>query len=56
MRGYGELIKIGVEGTGRYGCGLARYLAGQSVEMTDVIRSNCQARSHLFRSLALIAT
>jgi len=27
MRGHGELVKVGVEGTGSYGAGLARYLA-----------------------------
>ena len=28
MRAQGELAKVGVEGTGSYGAGLARYLAG----------------------------
>ena len=28
MRGHGELVKVGVEGTGSYGAGLARYLTG----------------------------
>jgi transposase len=44
MRSFGELAKVGVEGTGSYGCGLARYLAGQGVEVAEVIRPNRQAR------------
>ena len=27
LRGFGEIVKIGVEGTGSYGAGVARYLA-----------------------------
>jgi transposase len=44
MRSFGELAKVGVEGTGSYGCGLARYLAGQGVEVAEVVRPNRQAR------------
>jgi transposase len=44
MRRHGELAKVGVEGTGSYGAGLARYLAGQGVQVTEVIRPNRQAR------------
>src|SRR5215467_2254301 len=44
MRGHGELAKVGVEGTGSYGAGLARYLAGCGVEVVEVIRPNRQAR------------
>jgi transposase len=44
MRGHGELVKVGVEGTGSYGAGLARYLAAEGVEVTEVIRPNRQAR------------
>ncbi len=44
MRGRGELVKVGVEGTGSYGAGLARYLAAEGVEVTEVIRPNRQAR------------
>jgi transposase len=29
MRSHGELVKAGVEGTGSYGAGLARYLAAE---------------------------
>jgi hypothetical protein len=28
LRGHGELARVGVEGTGSYGAGLARHLAG----------------------------
>ena len=44
MRGHGELVKVGVEGTGSYGAGLARYLAGQGIEVAEVMRPNRQAR------------
>jgi transposase len=44
MRGHGELVRVGVEGTGSYGAGLARYLAAQGVAVAEVIRPNRQAR------------
>lgn len=44
MRGHGNLAKVGVEGTGSYGAGLARYLAAQGVEVAEVMRPNRQAR------------
>jgi transposase len=44
MRGHGELVRVGVEGTGSYGAGLARYLAAEGVEVAEVIRPNRQAR------------
>jgi transposase len=44
LRGHGRLVKVGVEGTGSYGAGLARHLAGQGVEVVEVIRPNRQAR------------
>jgi transposase len=44
LRGHGELAKVGVEGTGSYGAGLARYLAGRGVPVVEVIRPNRQAR------------
>ena len=33
-----------MEGTGSYGAGLARYLAAEGVEVTEVIRPNRQAQ------------
>lgn len=44
MAGQGDLVKVGVEGTGSYGAGLARYLAAQGVQVVEVIRPNRQAR------------
>jgi len=44
MRSFGELVKVGVEGTGSYGAGLARSLAAQGVEVVEVVRPNRQAR------------
>src|SRR6266487_6242672 len=44
MRRHGRLVKVGVEGTGSYGAGLARYLAAQGVEVVEVMRPNRQAR------------
>ena len=44
MRGFGEVAKVGVEGTGAYGAGLARYLVGQGVVVVEVNRPNRQAR------------
>jgi transposase len=44
MRGHGELARVGVEGTGSYGAGLARYLAACGIEVAEVIRPNRQAR------------
>jgi transposase len=44
MRTHGELVKVGVEGTGSYGAGLACYLAACGIEVAEVIRPNRQAR------------
>jgi transposase len=44
MSSHGELAKVGVEGTGSYGAGLARYLATCGVAVVEVIRPNRQAR------------
>ncbi len=44
MRTYGKVMKVGVEGTGSYGAGLARYLAGEQVIVVEVNRPNRQAR------------
>ena len=44
MSSWGELAKVGVEGTGSYGAGLARYLAACRVVVVEVIRPNRQAR------------
>lgn len=44
MASHGRLDKVGVEGTGSYGAGLARYLGTQGVEVIEVIRPNRQVR------------
>ena len=42
--GFGEVIRIGVEGTGSYGVGLARFLATTDVDVVEVDRPNRQLR------------
>ena len=44
MRGHGQLLRVGVEGTGAYGAGLARRLRGEGVEMIEVDRPNRKTR------------
>ena len=40
----GHLVRVGVEGTGSYGAGLARYLTTAGVEVVEVNRPNRQLR------------
>jgi transposase len=44
LRSFGELDKVGVEGTGCYGSGLARYLLTDGVDVVEVLRPNRQTR------------
>ena len=44
MARQGQVIRIGVEGTGSYGAGLARHLAAHRVETIEVVRPNRQQR------------
>ncbi len=44
MRSFGEPVKVGVEGTGSYGAGLARFLASQGIVIVEVNRPNRRAR------------
>jgi hypothetical protein len=44
MHRHGRLVKVGVEGTGSYGAGLARHLAGEGVAVVEVNRPNRQTR------------
>jgi transposase len=44
LRGHGTLARAGVEGTGSYGAGLARYLAAQGVLVLEVNRPDRQRR------------
>ena len=50
LRSFGTLAKVGVEGTGAYGAGLARHLDGEGVEVVEVNRPNRQARRRLGKS------
>jgi transposase len=44
MRRFGDVVKIGVEGTGSYGAGLARYLGGEKITVVEVDRPDRRAR------------
>ena len=44
LRGHGELARVGVEGTGSYGAGLARHLAAEGVTVLEVPRPDRQRR------------
>ncbi len=37
---HGRVVRVGIEGTGSYGAGLARYLTEAGVEVTEVNRPN----------------
>jgi transposase len=40
LEGFGQISKVGVEGTGTYGAGLARFLRGHGVDVLEVDRPN----------------
>ncbi|MGE5286707.1 MAG: IS110 family transposase, partial [Micromonosporaceae bacterium] len=44
LSGFGPVARVGVEGTGSYGAGLARFLRAAGVEVVEVDRPNRQAR------------
>ncbi|HZD23276.1 MAG TPA: transposase [Acidimicrobiia bacterium] len=44
LEGFGPVGRVGVEGTGSYGTGLARFLYDQGVEVVEVDRPNRQLR------------
>ena len=48
--GFGPVSLVGVEGTGSWGVGLARFLAGADVEVVEVDRPNRQARRKVGKS------
>jgi transposase len=50
MRSFGRLHAVGVEGTGSYGAGLARYLRGQGVHVVEVNRPDRRQRRNLGKS------
>src|ERR1019366_10241155 len=43
LEGFGEVAKVGMEGTGSYGAGLARFLRRQGIEVVEVDRQSRQA-------------
>ena len=47
---FGELARVGVEGTGAYGAGLARYLRSRDLEVIEVDRPNRQLRRRAGKS------
>src|ERR1700738_234786 len=44
LTSFGTLARVGVEGTGSYGVGLARFLRAAGIEVVEVDRPNRQAR------------
>ena len=44
LRGFGRVVKVGVEGTGSYGAGLDRHLHAAGVTVVEVNRPDRQAR------------
>lgn len=44
MRSFGDLLAIGVEGTGNYGAGLTRFLLTEGVRVVEVVRPDRRAR------------
>jgi transposase len=50
LAAFGELARVGVEGTGAYGAGLARYLRARDLEVIEVDRPNRQLRRRAGKS------
>jgi len=50
LTGFGVVDRVGVEGTGSYGTGLAQFLMGHDVEVIEVDRPNRQERSRKGKS------
>lgn len=48
--GFGEVIRVGVEGTGSWGVGVARFLHDEGIEVVEVDRPNRQARRKVGKS------
>ena len=44
LAGFGPVVKVGVEGTGSYGVGLARHLHANGIVVVEVDRPNRQKR------------
>jgi len=54
LGGFGTVCLAGVEGTGSYGAGLARYLAAAGVRVVEVDRSDRQDRRRAGKSDPLL--
>ena len=50
LSGFGSVIRVGVEDTGSYGVGLARFLHANGLEVVEVDRQNRQKRRRLGKS------
>jgi transposase len=50
LQAFGDVGKVGVEGTGSYGAGIARFLARAGIHVVEVDRQNRQARHHSGKS------
>jgi transposase len=44
LRSFGQVVMVGVEGTGTYGAGLARYLSGERITVVEVDRPDRKTR------------
>ena len=44
LRGFGDVVRVGVEGTGSYGAGLSRRLTAEGVPVVEVDRPNRRQR------------
>src|SRR6185312_5804561 len=50
LGGFGQVALVGIEGTGSYGAGLARYLAAAGVRVVEVDRADRQDRHRAGKS------
>jgi transposase len=50
LQSFGDIGRVGVEGTGSYGAGVARFLARAGVHVVEVDRQNRQARRQAGKS------
>jgi transposase len=50
LNAFGGVTKVGVEGTGSYGAGVARHLARAGIHVVEVDRQNRQARRQAGKS------
>jgi transposase len=50
LEGFGQVTKVGMEGTGSYGAGLARFLRRRGIEVIEVDRPNRASRRRMGKS------